>query len=285
MEIVQIYPTPALAAMTTSRRSGQKQPISGSTSLTTLSLSKGRQSALSTLIAIPVFNEFEYVNDVLNEVHKYSDNILAVDDGSTDGTSKELERHNYIRIISHKENQGYGQSLIDAFNFAVCHKFDWLITMDCDCQHQPLYIPNFYCEIEKEDADIISGSRYLPGINSGSIPPPRDRVAINKKITRILNRFMAVRLTDSFCGFKAYRVDAILKLDLTEKGYGFPLQLWIRANRARLRIREIPVPLIYHDPKRNFGGKFEKPEVRFDYYMQIIRRELGHNADKNAAGT
>ena len=274
MEIVQIYPTPA-----------QKQPISGSTSLTTLSLSKGRQSDLSTLIAIPVFNEFKYVNDVLNEVHKYSDNILAVDDGSTDGTSKELERHNYIRIISHKENQGYGQSLIDAFNFAGCHKFDWLITLDCDYQHQPLYIPNFYCEIEKEDADIISGSRYLPGFNSGSIPPPRDRVAINKKITRILNRFMAVRLTDSFCGFKAYRVDAILKLDLTEKGYGFPLQLWIRANRAGLRIREIPVPLIYHDPKRNFGGKFEKPEVRFDYYMQIIRRELGHNADKNAAGT
>jgi len=261
MEIVQMYPMPA-----------QKRPIS-------------RQSAWSTLIALPVFNEFKYVNDVLREVHRYCDNILAVDDGSTDGTSKELERHNYIRIISHKENQGYGQSLIDAFNFAGCHKFDWLITLDCDYQHQPTYIPHFCGEIEKEDADIISGSRYLPGINSGSIPPPRDRVAINKKITRILNRFMAARLTDSFCGFKAYRVNAILKLALTEKGYGFPLQLWIRANRARLRIREIPVPLIYHDPKRNFGGKFEKPEVRFDYYMQIIRRELGHNADKNAAGT
>jgi glycosyltransferase involved in cell wall biosynthesis len=264
MEIVQIYPTPV-----------QKQAISC-------------QSAVSTLIAIPVFNEFKYVNDVLNEVHKYSDNILVVDDGSTDGTSKELEQHSYIKIISHKENQGYGQSLLDAFNFASplgagCHKFDWLITLDCDCQHEPLYIPNFYCEIEKDDADIISGSRYLPRSDSGSLPPPRDRVAINKKITRILNRFMAVRLTDSFCGFKAYKVDAISKLGLTEKGYGFPLQLWIRANRAKLRIREIPVTLIYHDPQRNFGGKFEKPEVRFDYYMQIIRREIRHNVDKNAA--
>jgi dolichol-phosphate mannosyltransferase len=240
-------------------------------------------AAAITLIAIPVFNEFRYVNEVLNAVHKYSNNILVVNDGSTDGTSEILEKHTYLKTISHRTNMGYGQSLIDAFSFAHLHKFDWLITIDCDHQHEPSYIPHFYSEIEKNNADIISGSRYLRKISSGTVQPPPDRIAINSKITGILNQRLALALTDSFCGFKAHRVNKIFKLNLTEKGYGFPLQLWIRASRAGLRIREIPVPLIYHDPKRNFSGTFEDQKIRFDYYISIIQQELGQNVDKNAA--
>jgi len=152
-----------------------------------------------------------------------------------------------------------------------------VITIDCDCQHEPSYIPHFYSEIEKNDVDIISGSRYLHTINLGLLPPPADRVAINRKITNILNRHLDINITDSFCGFKAYRTRAISRLKLTEKGYGFPLQLWIRASRKGLKIREIPVPLIYHDPSRNFGGMLEAPRIRFDYYMEIIHRELKNN--------
>lgn len=238
---------------------------------------------VSTLIAIPVFNEYEYVDDILDAVGRYADNILVIDDGSTDGTSDLLKKHDFIKTISHQRNRGYGQSLINAFNFAHWHNLDWLITMDCDHQHEPSYIPRFYTEIEKDDVDIISGSRYLHPIYSGSIRPPKDRIIINEKVTRILNKNLKTRLTDSFCGFKAYRVKSIIGLKLTEKGYGLPLQLWIRASKAALKIREIPVPLVYHDPKRNFGGALELPRVRYDYYMKIIRRELGDDAYKNAA--
>jgi len=239
---------------------------------------------VSVLIAIPVFNEYKYVDDVLDAVARYADNILVIDDGSTDGTFDLLKRHGFIKIISHRTNRGYGQSLIDAFVFARRHNFDWLITLDCDHQHQPSYIPRFYSEIEKDDADIISGSRYLNTTNSGSIHPPKDRVIINRKITHILNKNLKIKLTDSFCGFKAYRVKAVSRLKLTEKGYGFPLQLWICAVRAGLNIREISVPLIYHDPKRNFSGMLESPRFRYDYYMRIIKRELGEDVYKNAAG-
>lgn len=235
------------------------------------------------LIVIPVFNEFKYVDDVLRVVHKYSDNILVVNDGSTDGTSNILKKHTYIEIISHKVNAGYGQSLIDAFNFAYKNNFNWVITIDCDHQHEPSYIPRYYSEIEKDNADIISGSRYLCRINLGSAPPPAERIAINRKITDILNRNLALRLTDAFCGFKAYRTRAVSGLKLSERGYGLPLQLWIRASRAGLRIREIPVPLIYHDPRRNFCGILEDPQKRLGYYLRIIEREFGNNVVRQSA--
>ena len=230
------------------------------------------------LIAIPIYNEHNYVDNILQTVHRFAKNILVVDDGSTDGTSELLRRYSFIKVLSHKKNEGYGQSMMDIFEFPGSNKFDWVITLDCDYQHEPSCLPHFYKEIAKEDADIISGSRYLKKINLGSINPPKDRVAINREITLILNNNLGINLTDSFCGFKAYKVKKILKLKLTEQGYGFPLQLWINAVRAGLKIREIPVPLIYHDSKRNFAGSLEKPKVRLNYYKEIIQRELGKDA-------
>ncbi|HUW18933.1 MAG TPA: glycosyltransferase family 2 protein [Sedimentisphaerales bacterium] len=246
-------------------------------------MTNSRRKTTTTLVAIPVFNECRYIDDVLLAVHRYSDNILVVNDGSTDGTSDVLKNRPYIQTISHKTNAGYGQSLIDAFRFARRHKFDWLIAIDCDHQHEPSYIPRFYSEIEKDEADIISGSRYLRRVDSGSVQPPPERVAINRRITAILNQNLGTGLTDAFCGFKAYRTAAVCKLRLVEKGYGFPLQLWIQASRAGLKIREIPVPLTYHDPKRNFHGILEDPHKRFRYYIEIIERELGYNVGQNTA--
>ena len=95
------------------------------------------------LLAIPVFNEAQYVEDVLAEVRRYSRNILVVDDGSTDSTPDILSHESDIHLISHAENRGYGKSLSDVFHFAQRHEFDWLITMDCDEQHEPSHIPRF----------------------------------------------------------------------------------------------------------------------------------------------
>jgi dolichol-phosphate mannosyltransferase len=234
----------------------------------------------TTLVAVPVFNEVKYVDEVLKAVHRYAHDILVVDDGSTDGTREALGRHPDVQIIFHKSNEGYGRSLMDAFRFACHHEFDWVITVDCDHQHEPSYLPHFHLEIGKDDVDIISGSRYLAAAEPRSTAPA-ERIAINKEITRMLNENLGLKLTDSFCGFKAYRTRAVAALDLTEKGYRLPLQLWIRATRAGLKIREIPVPLIYHDPKRNFAGALEDPQYRFNYYIEIIEKELGCNVHKN----
>lgn len=237
-----------------------------------MSTHRNNQGANDILIAIPVHNEFRYVDDILTAVSKYHGNILVVNDGSDDGTDKLLKDYKSIKIITHKTNEGYGQSLIDAFEFAKTEGYDWIITMDCDHQHQPSCIPRFLEKIEKDEADIISGSRYLLATDPENIPA--NRLQINRCITARLNSVLAFELTDAFCGFKAYRVRALNGLKLAEKGYGLPLQLWIQAAFAELKISEIPVPLIYHDPKRNFAGPLESPKFRMQYYMDVIEKEL-----------
>lgn len=235
-----------------------------------------------TLIAIPVFNERRYINDIIAQTAKYAENILIVNDGSDDGTERLLRNKKTIKVITHKKNLGYGQSIIDSFDYALIQKYDWIITMDCDYQHQPSHLPHFFATLEQNSADIISGSRYLCPDSQNHITPPPNRAKINKEITNILNTSLNLNISDAFCGFKAYRVESLGKLNLTEKGYALPLQLWIQAARAGLKFCEISVPLIYHDPNRNFTGLLSSDAFRLEYYLNVIDRELAANDHKNA---
>lgn len=225
------------------------------------------------LIAIPVFNEERYLHGVLNEVAEYDHDILVIDDGSTDATARILKERRGISVITHPENRGYGQSLIDAFDYADRNGYDWIITIDCDDQHEPAFIPKFIERAEACNVDIVSGSRYLDEM-PGNTAAPGDRRRINERITCLLNQTLGLNLTDAFCGFKAYRVEAISRLTLTIPGYAFPLQFWVQAHHHALRICELPVKLIYNDPNRYFGGQLDDPEARLRHYLDVFHAEL-----------
>jgi glycosyltransferase involved in cell wall biosynthesis len=227
---------------------------------------------LRNLIAIPVFNERKYVEQVLRKVRGYSDQILLIDDGSTDGTADYLAGRSDIHLIRHPENRGYGQSLIDAFAWADARGFDWVITMDCDEQHEPERIPDFVREIETDRWDLISGSRYMLEMADNDLPPT-DRRSINKFITSTVNDCYGLKLTDAFCGFKAHRLSAMRKLKLDIPGYAFPMQLWPQVAAAKLRVTEIPVRLIYKDATRHFGGLLDDPDNRLKHYLDVLCSE------------
>ena len=222
---------------------------------------------MRVLTAIPVYNEARHVRDVLAEVRRYSPDILVVNDGSTDGTSALLDREPGLHRIDHAANGGYGAALVSAFDFARERDFDVLVTMDCDGQHEPERIPVLLEAIH--DCDIVSGSRYYRDFRQDT-PAPTDRRFINAQITREINGRYGLNLTDAFCGFKAYRRDALRKLQITERGWGMPLQLWVQAARQELRVKEIGVPRLYLDPDRAFGGVMNDPEQRLAYYRDVL---------------
>jgi glycosyltransferase involved in cell wall biosynthesis len=222
---------------------------------------------MRVLTAIPVYNEARHVEKVLDGVRPYTSDILLVNDGSTDGTADLLARLDGPRVVTHPKNRGYGAALISAFAYSLAHGYDVLVTMDCDGQHEPARIPLLLEAID--NADIVSGSRYLRDFRQDD-EAPQDRRRINHIITAELNAKYGLNITDAFCGFKAYRRDALARLRITETSWGMPLQLWVQAAHAGLRVREIGVPRLYLDLTRAFGGTLDDSEQRLAYYRGVI---------------
>lgn len=243
------------------------------------------------LLAIPVFNEAKSIDRVLSALKPYVQNILMVDDGSTDDTPARIAAHS-VEVIRHCHNRGYGRSMQDIFHAAEADGYGWVITMDCDEQHSPASIPDFLQAIRADNTDVVSGSRYLRSSPEDNDAPGRRR-EVNMTLTVEINaRLGAVPsasgartalgsgLTDSFCGFKAYRVASLRTLSLDVDGYDFPLQFWVQAVAHGLRVDEIPVPRIYVDPNRSFGSELDDPTRRMALYRATFERELARCAGR-----
>jgi len=225
------------------------------------------------LVFIPVYNEEKNIHQIIRQIQKlpYDLDVLVIDDGSQDKTKAVLQEIDGIHTIFHASNEGYGQTLIDGFNYAIDRRYENIITIDSDKQHQPKEIPLFLEAAEGSRSDIISGSRYLHPDQETYMKAPVDRVKVNRRITEKINFLTGYHLTDAFCGFKLYRVDALKKLKLTEPGYGMPLQLWIQAGKNKLSVSEVPVELIYFDHNTGVAyPSFMNLCRRYRYYLKII---------------
>lgn len=230
---------------------------------------------MKTLVALPVYNDGASVGGVVRGIRDYlpgSDvDIIAINDGSTDATAAELLKVPGIAILTHAKNMGYGAALATAFRHAISGGYEALITIDADGQHDPVYLTKLLQALEH--CDIASGSRYLRHHEKDTLVPG-DRRRINHTITQELNDKLGLSLSDAFCGFKAYRVEALKRLHVTELGYAMPIQLWVQAVREGLSIKEVAVPRIYLDPNRSFGAHLDQAEARLAYYRQVLEREM-----------
>jgi dolichol-phosphate mannosyltransferase len=231
----------------------------------------GVDSTMRVLTAIPVRNEESHLETVLAAVLQYAGDVLVVDDGSTDRTPELLRKFPTVQVIRHETNRGYGAGLRSAFARTLEAGYDGLVTLDCDGQHEPSLIPSIAARLEA--ADIVSGSRYLRVFDPAQ-RPPEERRRINVEVTRWLNECLGLDLTDAFCGFKAYRRGALEKFDITDDGYAMPLQVWVQAVAHGLSIVEVPVPLIYLDESRAFGGALDDGTYRLNHYRRVFQEAI-----------
>ncbi len=223
------------------------------------------------LTAIPVHNEEAHLEAVLTAVLRHAGDVLVVDDGSTDRTPELLGKFPTVQVIRHETNRGYGAGLKSAFARTLEAGYDGLVTLDCDGQHEPSMIPTIAARLD--EADIVSGSRYLKVFDPAQ-RPPEERRKINVEVTRWLNECLGLRLTDAFCGFKAYRAGALARFEISDLGYAMPLQVWVQAVQHGLSIVEEPVPLIYLDESRAFGGALDDGGYRLNHYRRVFEAAL-----------
>lgn len=193
------------------------------------------------IAALPSYNEEKYIGTLVLKARQYAGEVIVVDDGSHDQTSK-IAVLAGATVIRHDQNQGKGSAIQTIFSEARKRDCDVLILLDADSQHNPDEIPRLIAPIMSGEADIVIGSRTLI-VNR----TPYYRRFGQKVLLHSTNLMAGQRLSDSESGYRALSRKAICGLDLRENGFAVETEMIVDAARNGLHVREVPVSNIYTD--------------------------------------
>jgi len=192
------------------------------------------------LIIIPAYNEEKKIKKVIEKCLKYSKYVLAIDDGSKDNTLEEIKKTRAISLIN-KPNKGKGYSLKRGFKYAIKNKFDIVVTLDADGQHDPKYIPKFVKEIKK-GYDIVIGTRRKRHSNM-----PKRRRTSNFVLSLIFSAASRTWIKDTQSGYRAIKVKALKSLKLKTAGYETESEILMKLGRRGAKFGKVMIPVIYED--------------------------------------
>lgn len=193
---------------------------------------------MTIIAAIPCYNEWKTIGSTVILVKRHVDEVIVVDDGSTDG-SGEIAARAGATVVRHECNKGYGEAIKTAFSVAKRRGAEVLITIDADGQHDPQDIPRLVTE-------ILEGHSVVTGVRTNCDVPLYRRVGM-----KVLDWLTGVPVSDSQCGYRAYGIGAIEGLELRGSGMSVGSEILIRAKELGLRIKEIPIEVKYGKAKRN----------------------------------
>ena len=187
---------------------------------------------------IPFYNEKESLNLVLDETLKFTNFIIAVNDGSTDDSYNDERKKSRVIIIDLDKNYGKGKALSAGFEEAISRSFDHIITLDADLQHDPKYIPNFIKALSLYD--IVIGNR----LNNLSGMPLQRRIS-NKLTSFFLSVKTGVDILDSQCGFRAYQQKVLKTVKTKNFGFEAESEILVKAAKKGFTIGFTQVPTFY----------------------------------------
>ncbi len=191
--------------------------------------------------AIPTYNEAETIANVIGGCKQFCDEIIVVDDGSTDSTWAEASKAG-ARVIRHAVRLGTGASLSTGFRAALSSGADIVLTIDADAQHSPEDIPQLLEPVLLGNADLSVGSRFL-GNTKGM--PFLKRIG-NKALSTLTSILCGRRITDSQSGMRAYTRRILETITHESAGYPWASELLLLAMRNEFRLAEVPIKTIYH---------------------------------------
>lgn len=200
---------------------------------------------------VPTYNERDslpVVVDRLLALPALDLHVLVVDDGSPDGTGELADRlarasHGRVHVLHRQVKDGLGRAYVAGMTHALAEGASVVIQMDADLSHPVDAIPIMLAALDTEPADVIVGSRYVPG-GSTAAEWPRRRRALSRTANAYVDRVLRLGVHDVTSGFKAWRAQSLKAMDLSSlhaQGYAFQIEMAYRCSRAGLVVLELPI--------------------------------------------
>lgn len=209
---------------------------------------------------IPAYNEEKNIELVIANVKPLVDELIIVDDCSSDRTCELAKAHDVI-VLRHLINRGQGAALQTGDEYALNNGADIIVHFDADNQFSATEISDVIKPILDNKADAVFGSRFL-----GSANFPFSKRYIIMPIARLVNRFFGIKMSDPQSGFRALNRETALKLKIENRGMAHCSEILYKVNKSGARIVEVPIHVTYHRFGQSLGGG-----------LQIIKDLLIHN--------
>jgi dolichol-phosphate mannosyltransferase len=236
-----------------------------------------------TLVIIPTYNELENLPLIVGRVHKAQPevHILIVDDSSPDGTGEladelALADRARVHVMHRTAKDGLGAAYLAGFAWGLDRKYSVLVEMDADGSHAPEQLYRLLDAIDN-GADLVIGSRYVDG---GTVRNwPWRRLVLSKSANTYSRLLLGVGIHDITAGYRAYRREALEKLDLStvdSKGYCFQIDLTWRTINSGFTVVEVPITFT----ERELGvSKMSGSNIR-EAMTKVARWGIGGRLDR-----
>jgi dolichol-phosphate mannosyltransferase len=212
-------------------------------------------------VCLPTYDERENVERMVRTLVGLGVRVLVIDDNSPYGTGEIADRLaeelDDVSVLHRPQKQGLGPAYLAGFRRALDDGADLVLEMDCDFSHDPADVPRLIGAAE--DADVVLGSRYVPGGRVGNWGPLRRFISRGGSLYAQI--ILGLPIRDLTGGFKCYRRAVLEALPLDEidsKGYAFQIETTYRALRKGFRVREIPITFV---DREKGGSKMSKAIV------------------------
>ena len=227
------------------------------------------------LVILPTYNEIENLSPMVSAILEQgpSFDVLIIDDGSPDGTgllADHLQETHPGRVaVIHRQGKlGLATAYLTGFRYGLKRGYDFVFEMDADFSHNPAYLPSFLATMDREDADVVLGSRYVQG--GGAVRWPWYRKLISRGGSFYASRMLGVDVRDLTGGYKCFRRAVLEALDLgaiTSTGYGFQIEMTYRAVDAGFRVAEMPIVF----EERRAGASKMSPGIFLEAFWMVAK--------------
>ena len=190
---------------------------------------------------IPAFQAAKTIGELVRRVKAQGLEVVVVDDGSRDQTAAIASAQGAL-VISHLRNEGKGRALRTGFEYALRSRYDGVITLDSDGQHDPQEIPHLIRTGEVQHAGMVLGNRMTSGSSM-----PRVRRWTNNLMSEIISTVARQWIPDTQCGFRFVRRELLESLPLRARRFEIETELVLAAAVRRWKIVSVPVRSIYEN--------------------------------------